>query len=346
MPFETPTLPQLVSRTQADLASDSLRQSDAQVLARAHSGAAYGLYGYLEWIAEQILPDTADEVTLERLAALRLQQPRKAAQPASGQVGFSAAAGAVLDVDALMQFGDGRVYKVTESLVTVEGSNVGHIEAVDAGALGNAPAGLVLNAVQPIEGINGRFTVLADGLSGGVAQEGIESLRSRVIRSYQVIPHGGNQDDYVTWALEVAGVTRAWCIRKYLGPGTVAVFCMRDDDPSPVPNAEQLAEVRAHIEGRRPVTAELYVLAPIQKPISYRIRLTPDTTAVRRAVESQLIDLHNREAGLGDTLLLTHIAETISGATGEHDHRLVFPSADQKPAVNELLIYGGVQWLP
>jgi len=346
MPFETPTLAQLISRTQIDLTSDALRQSDAQVLARAHSGAAFGLYGYLDWIAEQILPDTADEMTLERLAALRLQQPRKAAQPASGQVGFDAASGAVLDVDTLMQLGDGRVYRVTDAVVTLAGSNIAHVQAVDPGALGNASAGLVMNAVQPIEGINGRFTVLADGLSGGVALEGLEALRSRVIRSYQVIAHGGNQDDYVTWSLEVPGVTRAWCIRRYMGPGTVALFFMRDDDPDPVPNAEQLADVRIHIEERRPVTAELYVLAPVQKAIVYRIKLEPDTTAVRRAVESQLIDLHNREAGLGDTLLLTHIAESISGATGEHDHGLVFPSADQKPAVNELLIYGGVQWLP
>ena len=67
MPFETPSLPVLIKRTQSDLASDSLRQSDAQVLARTLSGAAFGLYGYLDWIAEQILPDTADESTLERI---------------------------------------------------------------------------------------------------------------------------------------------------------------------------------------------------------------------------------------------------------------------------------------
>lgn len=68
MPFETPSLPVLIKRAQSDLASDSLRQSDAQVLARTLGGAAYGLYGYLDWIAEQILPDKADESTLERIA--------------------------------------------------------------------------------------------------------------------------------------------------------------------------------------------------------------------------------------------------------------------------------------
>lgn len=107
MPFETPSLPVLIKRTQSDLAGDSLRQSDAQVLARTLSGAAYGLYGYLDWIAEQILPDTADESTLERIAALRLNQPRKPAQVASAASVFSATAGALLDVDTLLQSSDG-----------------------------------------------------------------------------------------------------------------------------------------------------------------------------------------------------------------------------------------------
>ncbi len=273
MPFETPSLPVLIKRTQSDLAGDSLRQSDAQVLARTLGGAAYGLYGYLDWIAEQILPDKADESTLERIAALRLNQPRKPAQVATGSVSFTATAGAVLDVDTLLQASDGRTYKVTAARTTVSGGNTTTIAALDAGSLGNADAGLALNPVQPIAGVVGNsFVVLAPGLSGGVARESLESLRSRVIRSYRVIPHGGSASDYETWALEVPGVTRAWCRGGLLGPGTVTVFIMRDEDPQPVPNDEQLAEVQAYIEPLRPVTAEVHVQRPIQVPVVYRFR--------------------------------------------------------------------------
>ncbi|TVT82365.1 baseplate J/gp47 family protein [Pseudomonas sp. H3(2019)] len=345
MPFETPSLPVLIKRTQSDLASDSLRQSDAQVLARTLGGAAFGLYGYLDWIAEQILPDKADESTLERIAALRLNQPRKAAQSARGAVSFSATAGAVLDVDTLLQSSDGRTYKVTAALTTSNGLNSTTIAALDAGSLGNADAGMTLIPVQPIQGIGGVFTVLAPGLTGGIARESLESLRSRVIRSYRIIPHGGSAQDYETWALECPGITRAWCRGSYLGPGTVGLFVMRDDDPQPVPDATQLALVQAHIEPLRPVTAELHVLAPVQMPVTYNLRLTPDTSAVRAAVEAQLRDLHNREAGLGETLLLTHIAEAISSATGESDHKLVAPAADVTAASNQLLTFGGCVWL-
>ncbi|MGF6151991.1 baseplate J/gp47 family protein [Pseudomonas fluorescens] len=345
MPFETPSLPVLIKRTQSDLASDSLRQSDAQVLARTLGGAAFGLYGYLDWIAEQILPDKADEPTLERIAALRLNQPRKAAQSARGAVSFSATAGAVLDVDTLLQSSDGRTYKVTAASTTSNGLNSTTIAALDAGSLGNADAGMTLIPVQPIQGIGGVFTVLAPGLTGGIARESLESLRSRVIRSYRIIPHGGSAQDYETWALECPGITRAWCRGSYLGPGTVGLFVMRDDDPQPVPDATQLALVQAYIEPLRPVTAELHVLAPVQMPVTYSLRLTPDTSAVRAAVEAQLRDLHNREAGLGETLLLTHIAEAISSATGESDHKLVAPAADVTAASNQLLTFGGCVWL-
>ena len=345
MPFETPSLPVLVHRTQSDLVGDSLRRSDAQVLARTVSGAAFGIYGYMGWIAEQILPDTAEVETLERIASLRLSQPRKAAQAAEGAASFVAAAGAVLDVDTVLQASDGRAYRVTAGVTTIAGTNTARIEAVDAGTLGNADGGLVLNLVQPVQGVDSAFTILAGGLVGGVAQESVESLRARVIQSYRVIPHGGSADDYETWALECPGITRAWTRRRYVGPGTVAVFVMRDDDANPVPTAEQLEEVRLYIEPRRPVTAEVYVLAPIQKSVVYSIRLNPDTSAVRASVEAQLRDLHVREAALGETLLLTHIAEAISGSSGEWDHSLVAPLADVTAHANELLTFGGCLWL-
>lgn len=345
MPYETPSLPVLVDRTQADLASDSLRRSDAQVLARSLSGVAYGLYGYLHWIADQILPDSADEETLERIASLRLNQPRKAAQPAVGPASFTATAGAVLDVDTVLQASDGRAYKVTAGVTTVAGLNSTTLEAIDAGVLGNADAGLTLTLVQPVAGVASTFTVLAPGLAGGVAKESVEALRARVVRSYRVIPQGGSADDYETWALEVPGVTRAWCRRNYLGPGTVGLFLMRDNDGVPLPNPAQLAEVTAHIEPLRPVTAELYVLAPVLVPVPYSIRAVPDTSTVRATITVQLKDLHNREAGLGETLLISHIRAAVSGSAGESDNQLTAPVADVAAATNQLLTFGDITWL-
>lgn len=129
-----------------------------------------------------------------------------------------------------------------------------------------------------------------------------------------------------------------------MGPGTVAVFVVRDFDISPIPGPDALAQTLAYIEGERPVTAEVAVLAPREKPIQYEIKLLPDSGVVRSAVEGALVDLHRRESDLGVTLLRTHIREAISGAAGEKDHALISPVGDVVSAANELPTFGGILW--
>lgn len=345
MTFKTPSLPELISRERAALAgSTALLRSDAEVLARASAAAGYGRYGHQAWIADQILPDTADDETLRRMARLRLKRDRLDAVAASGPAGFTGAAPAVLDAGTVLQRDDGVRFTVRESVALTGSAGVAALVAEEPGQLGNTPAGTVLRLVSPVLGINEAFTVAAPGLEGGTEQESIEALRARVIRSYRVVPHGGSKSDYETWAGEVAGVTRVWIIRHWMGPGTVGVFFVRDNDPDPIPSPDACAQVLAYIEQQRPVTAELYVLPPVAKPVAYEIRVSPDSSAVRLAVEEALIDLHARESTLGGSLLWTHIGEAISGATGEGDHKLFAPAADVPAAANELLTFGGITW--
>ncbi|WP_095153949.1 baseplate J/gp47 family protein [Pseudomonas sp. Irchel 3E13] len=345
MPFETPTLPALIARAQGDLAGSSLLRSDAEVLARVHGAASFARYGHQKYIADQILPDTADEDTLRKMARARLKRDRLAAVAATGPVSLNGAVSALLDAGTLLQRSDGVRFRVVATVQLTATTGTAKVEALDAGPLGNTEAGETLNLVSPVLGVNSVFTVAAPGLQGGTDQESIETLRARVIRSYRVIAHGGSRSDYVTWATEVAGVTRAWVVRHWMGPGTVGLFFVRDGDIDIIPTAEACDAVRAYVENERPVTAELYVLPPAEKPVQYQIRLTPDTSVVRRAVEAALIDLHNRESELGAGLLETHISEAISGAAGERDHKVLSPIGDVPAEDNQLLTYGGVLWL-
>ncbi|MCD5980521.1 baseplate J/gp47 family protein [Pseudomonas quasicaspiana] len=345
MPFDTPTLPALIARAQGDLSgSSALLRSDAEVLARVLGAGAYGRYGHQSYIAQQILPDTADEETLRRMARARLKRDQLPAVAAQGPVGFIGSAGRVLDAGTLLQREDGQRFRVTLSVTLTAPDGVATVEAVTPGQLGNTPAGMTLRTVSPVLGVSDTFTVLAPGLTAGTEQEDLETLRARVIRSYRVVAHGGSKSDYETWALEVPGVTRAWVRRHWMGVGTVAVFIVRDGDIEPIPSVEALAQAYEYIENERPVTAELYVLAPAEKLVQYEIQLVPDSSATRAAVEAALIDLHNRESDLGVTLLLTHIREAISGATGEKDHQLFAPLGDVVPAANEFPTFGGILW--
>lgn len=347
MGYEVPTLPALIARAQSDLAgAEGLRHSDAQVLSRVMAGGNFGLYGYMQWVAAQILPDTCDEEMLLRLVKLRPIRDRLPAVPAVGMASGAGTPGSVLDAGVLFQRDDGALLRVSVAVTLTTGTVNVQLEAVEPGVLGNTPAGAVLRLVSPVRGIVDGFTVTGNGIAGGVEQEGIESLRARVIRSYRELPHGGNRDDYETWALEVPGVTRAWVRRNWVGPGTVGVFIMRDGDPNPIPTAEACAQALTYITepGRAPVTAEVYVLAPAPKMVMYAASVMPDTSAVRAAVEASLRELHYREAEPGATLLRTHIAEAISTSAGERDHALALPAADVTAAPNEILMFGGIQW--
>ncbi|MGC5885740.1 baseplate J/gp47 family protein [Ralstonia pseudosolanacearum] len=348
MPFETPTLPQLIQRADADLtanAADAMRRSDQAVLGRVHAGATFGLHGHIKWAADQILPDTCDESMLLRVAKFRLTTPRGEAIAATGWISMKGQPTAVIDGGSILQTKDGRRY-ATVGTVEFSGAQAQvRVTAIEPGKLGDVPAGEVLELVSPVLGVEAEAVVSGAGIVGGTDQESIEALRARVIRSFRRVPHGGSADDYVEWATDVNGITRAWCLRNYMGPGTVGLFVARDGDENPIPPQPVLDRVKEEIEAARPVTAELYVLAPVEHPIAYRIRLMPDSTQIRAAVEKNLRDLLRRQGDLGVTVLRTHLAEAISQSPGENDHELVQPAGNVALAVNEIPTFGGIEWL-
>lgn len=177
MPYEMPTLPALITRTQSDFernAPDALRRSDAKVASRVLSGAAYGLYGHQEWIARQSHPATCDEEMLLKWAEWRLKDGRKAAVPAAGPIVVSGANNALVDAGMVYQHQDGRRYVVTVTTRLVDGTAQVPVRAEEPGALGNVESGQ-LTAVSPALGVNPEATIGSGGLAGGTDQEEIES---------------------------------------------------------------------------------------------------------------------------------------------------------------------------
>lgn len=344
MAFETPSLPELIARTSADLeGSGSMRRSDAAVLARTHSASVYGLYQFLSWQFLQHRPDTCDEEHLAKHAADR-NAPRKTATHAAGYVAVVGNFGARVDVGVRLVRA-GVLYEVVQGASLVTGAAAVGVQAVDAGSAGNQPASTKLEFVSPVPGVESAATVDADGLHGGTDLELLDDWRDRVVVAFERVPHGGNSDDYVGWATAQPGVTRAWVKRNWVGPGTVMIFVVNDAaDPITLTEA-QCAEVQVGMEADRPVTADLRVKTPVLVPVNYQMGVTPDTPAVRAAVEQNLKALHARNSELGVRLLHTHIGEAISGARGEQDHELVSPAADVVPLPHQLLVYGGVTWM-
>lgn len=356
MPFNRPDLPTLIERAVADLesrlpgADARLRRSNLNVLARVHAGATHGLYGYLDWLAKQILPDTADAEILERHANIWLAAGRVPVAYASGQATVTGTNGAVIPAGTVFKRADGAAYAVETEVTIAAGTAIVTIVAEVAGQAGNADAGSALTLDSPIAGVNAAATVTAGALTGGADVEDDDSLRARLLERIQQPPMGGSKADYVAWAKEVPGVTRAWCYPEEQGDGTVTVRFVRDNDASLIPDANEVAAVQAYIDELRPVAAELFVVAPVAAPIAFQIHLVPATASVKAAVEASLRDLLLREAepegGYGEgKILVSHMREAISLAAGETDHQLVSPAADVTPTVGQMATFGSIAWV-
>jgi uncharacterized phage protein gp47/JayE len=349
MPFSRPTLADLIERSINDIEARlpgvdaKLRRSNLNVLSRVHAGAVHGLYGYLDWLSRQVIYDTAEAEILDRWATIWLSQPRKAATPATGNVTFVGTNGALVPSGTVLLSADGTEYS-TSSGGVISGTATVAAVAYVAGVGGNADAGASLNMVLPISGINGTATIAAGGMTGGSDIESDTSLRARLIARIQQPPHGGSEHDYIAWALEVPGVTRVWVYPQENGLGTVVVRFMRDGDASPIPDTAEVAAVQAYIDERRPVTAMVGVVAPVAAPLNFTILPTPNTAAVKAAIEAELADLLLREAEPGGTILLSHIRAAISTAAGETNYTMTAPSADVTHTTGQIATMGTLTW--
>lgn len=347
MSYSRPTLPELVQRIGNDvmsrlLADDVLRRADAQVYARVMAGVAHGMYGFIDWLSNQVIYDTAEAEFLERWASI-WGISRKAAAAATGSVAFTVQAGAVIPAGTQLQALDGVLYETTADATVAAPNASAPVAAVAGGAAGNRATGQNLALVSPIAGV--QPTATAGELSGGADVETDDALRARLLARIQQAPQGGAEADYIAWALEVAGVTRAWVYPEELGAGTVSVRFVRDNDASMIPDAGEVSAVQAYIDERRPVTAQVTVVAPVAVPLNFTISgLVPATSTVQAAVQAELADLLLREAVPGGTLLLSHIRAAISAATGETDFTLVAPAANVTNTTGNMSTMGTVTW--
>lgn len=350
MPFNRPTLDTLIKRNQADIEASlpgtdaKLRRSNLAVISKIVSAGAHGLYGYLAYIAEQILPDTSEKAYLDRHAGMWLTQPRKAAAYAIGQVVFTGVNGTLIVAGTVVVRADGVEYATDADVTVALGQAIANITALTAGQIGNAVAATALSITSPIAGITGNATVHTTALTNGSDEEDDNSLRTRLLARIQQPPHGGSDCDYVNWALEVPGVTRAWVYPQELGLGTVTVRFVRDNDASIIPDAAEVTTVYDYIEARRPVTANLTVVAPVAVPLNFTIAATPNTAAVKAAIEAELRDLITRESEPAGTILLSHIREAISIAAGENNYVMTAPVADVTNTTGNMTTFGVITW--
>lgn len=331
--------------TQLPNADATLRYSVLNVLAYVLAGVAYGLYGFIAWVALQVFPDTATSDNLRRWAAIWGITPI-AATAASGNIIITGTDGTLIPSGTEFRRSDGILYKSTADATIASGTATVNVQAETTGATTDSSINTKLSFVSPIAGAASFGLVDSNGLTGGSDDETDASLETRLLNRIQNPPQGGDANDYIQWALQVAGVTRAWVYPLELGIGTVSVRFMMDNTYSDgIPQAGDVTTVQNYINNLKPVTADVTVVAPVAVPLNFTIHLNiADTSAIRAAVQANLQEMIARDAIPGGTIYISRINEAISLANGEYDHVLTLPAADVTHTTGQIATMGTITW--
>ena len=303
MPWSTPTLSQVRSLVRDGIHS-SLPGSDAtipnsvlRVVGDVQGALCFLTLEYVDWLSLQLLPDTAEQVWLDRFGDIWLVNSdgtvgRKQSTFASGTVTVTGSAGSVLPSGSL--FSQASVnYQSTEQIVVGSGPSQVAVEALTPGTIGNLLAGSTITLTTPPPGLDSTATVIE--MEGGNEPETDDQLRARILLRIREPPMGGDAKDYVQWTLSIPGVTRAWSYPREMGMGTCTVRFMMDDLRSAnngFPTPDDVANVAAYLDTVRPVAVkDFFVEAPIPHPINVHITyLNPDTQASYGAIEQSLLN--------------------------------------------------------
>jgi len=353
-----PTLSELVTQTSDDMiaslggAAPYVPRSLLWVASRVWAGGLHVLYGALTYTARQTFVTTADEsgVLLHADELGVTQTPASKAD--DGAFTFTGTPTAAIDLGTEVVRSDGLVFVTTLAGVVGGGGSVAlDAEAEFAGSNYNCTVGdgFSYQLASPITGIDTVVTLSTDFADGNDLED-IEDLRARVLYQKQHPPQGGAEYDYILWANEYEPVVQAWIIPNYLGAGSLGVFFVVSGTGSDIiPDSGDVAAVQALIEAtnafgystRRPVNADVYVVAPTAVVEDFTIAISPDTSANRAVIEDALNRLFIRRAGEQPTMSDYWLA------VGEADldsYTITAPVTPSTVTTTECAVLGTVTW--
>ncbi len=361
MAWNRPTLTEIITQIKTDIvsritgASTLLRRSILTVLAYAFGGAVHLLYGNIEYNKDQLFASTSDSESLERHAN-EYGISRTAATKATGDAVAVGTDGTIIPQYTELQSSTGQVYLTNEAETISGGTATLNLTAKEAGEDGNDDPSITLTFVSPISGVNTSVTVDSGGLEGGADEETDDALRTRVLTRKRQPPHGGADFDYPVWMLEVPGTTRAWCIPKYQGIGTVGCAFVRDNDDDLIPTETEMEDMEDYLLSHTdPITGKtvgipvdavdgLYMITLTRRAVNFTIALSPNNGDTQAAVTSQLQDLISVDGGPEKTIRLSRIRAAISAAVGEEYHNLIYPTEDDTATASQVHVLGSVSF--
>jgi uncharacterized phage protein gp47/JayE len=363
MPWQTPTLKDVRGLVRDQIrgtlpgADATVPNSVLRVLSDGQGALCHLTLQYIDWLALQLLPDTAEHEWLSRHGDIWLTNAdgttgRKLATLSTGMATFTGVAGTVIPQSTQLignanQFG----YETTQTIILASPDGTptpGTIRALDPGVDGNLLAGSTLTMSAPPGGADNTAYVVE--LDGGTDDETDDELRLRVLERIRQPPMGGDKHDYVQWTLAVPGVTRAWAFPNEMGIGTVTVRFMMDDlraDLDGFPTPGDVTNVAAYLDTVRPVAVkDFFVEAPLRFAIPFNIAgLTPDTPEIRAQIMASIEEMLLALAAPGQTIYNAWKSFAIMNAPGVQSFRLLNTEDDVMPAPGYLATLGDIYYV-
>ena len=314
---------------------------DLAVRLYAMAAQLQALHIQADWVLDQSFPQTAQGVYLDRHAAMRGLVRAEAAKAVGVlRLSVGTALGADLDIPkGVVCMTEGEIrFQTTEAGTLPAGSRYVDIpaEAVEAGTAGNAAAGTVrLLTACPVS-----VTACTNpaAFSGGRDPEEDESLRQRVLESYQRLPNGANAAWYERTAMSHAGVAAARAVGRARGIGTVDVYIATE---AGLPGAALLAEIQADLQEKREIAV---ALAPEAAAVDVSLSVAAENgefTAVKGQVEQAVTDFFSGRL-LGKPVRLVELSSLIYSLEGVENVRVLAPTSDIAASDGKLPMLGSL----
>lgn len=316
-------------------------------MARNNAQELYSVYLYLRYVMDQLLPDTAALENLIRHCGTWGIFQRPATKAVGYTVAVTGEAGVAIPKDLELKTTTGVTFAVLQAVTIGDDRQaILSLRALDAGSVGNCAGGTKLSLVTPIIGLDQQDTTFdGDGAAGGAETESKASLLERLLDKIRQPAHGGASFDYVNWVKNRFPAAHVRAISPWPEPGSVGVVVAMGSKTDPqVPTPAELVAMAEHLEGLRPVTAIVVMLAAEITRVKHRIALTPDTINIRQAVQSAITTFYARESTIAGTIYFSRLSEAISSASGEYAHTLHAPARDMTGEEKELLVPGPIEW--
>ena len=354
--MDRPSLLQIYQRVDQDL-DPRLRNSSKSVLSKALAGCSHLLHGYSEEKSKSLHPLKARGSVLDDWAAIFLEKGRKEPSKATGIIEVSSTAPITLERHMVFRYGD--IQFLTDNDELVNGKKEIKVTAKKAGQIELVRDGSVLVLVVETTKPNLESSAKVISMGRGSDLESDESLKERILERVRNPPQGGAPQDYIAWAKEVPGISRAWVAPRFNGLGNVAVAFVNDETGGGISTEADKTALENKLAGVAPAGAKVtaYMLNPEPlhfvikaDPVSIKPQVEQELRTLLRQVSEPVLSgdnyfLNSRMRKTTGILPVSEIHEVLALIPKEA-YKLIHPMEDIKVSEGKIFTFGGLNVLP